>query len=77
MKVRPAYKCLLCGKILQVEKVQDLPQNTPFDTADRMETKWWPVDSSVTLKGDVYVVHDCEDGGVGLAHFAGFKRAEL
>lgn len=68
-----AYKCPLCGALLQYGESQSVPTVELPKLLERAVKNQQLAGNPYAYMAPEHVAHFCPDGSVGLAHFAGFK----
>ena len=61
------YKCSLCGAIIKYGNTADLGNGNPESVAEQITDEMF-------ARGRHWRAHDCKDGNIGIAYFAGIKR---
>ena len=72
-KYYAAYKCPLCGALLQYGDAQSIPYDALPDLLGKVVRNQQFAGNPYLHKDPMQVPHKCPDGSAGLAYFAGFK----
>ena len=69
------YRCRLCGAVISNGRQEDVPDDMVLEMLGqfiRNQLVPW----AAQQKSPMYTAHRCDDGNIGLASFAGFRKIE-
>ena len=72
-KYYAAYKCPLCGTLLQYGAAKSVPYDALPELLGRVVRNQKFAGNPYLYEAPMQVPHKCPDGSAGLAYFAGFK----
>lgn len=74
MKYRAIYKCLMCGRMLTVGTPTEVPESRLSEVLIAVVERQKFASNPYLNVPPMQIQHNCQDGSVGLAQFAGFQR---
>lgn len=74
-KYTAAYKCPLCGCLIISEETYEIPYDKLPDLLGKMMFRQQFANNPYLKVPPMHIPCKCEDGNVGLAYFAGFRKA--
>lgn len=72
-KYYAAYKCQLCGAVLQYGDAHEVPYNGLPDLLGKVIKNQQFVGNPYLHEAPMQLPHQCKDGSCGMAYFIGFK----
>ena len=73
MKARVVYKCQLCGRLEDFGDVLDIDRNNMKSFCEKVIQNQMFAGNPYLHQAPMHVLHNCSDGSVGIAMFAGVR----
>lgn len=74
MRVKPVYKCHLCGRLLSTGEVQEIPYEKLPSVLGKVIQNQLFAGNPALHEAPMNIPCKCPDGSTGMAYFAGFKK---
>ena len=74
MKYIAAYKCQICGTLVQYGEPQEIPYESLPEICGQVVRNQQFAGNPYLYKAPMQLVHKCTNGDCGMANFAGFKK---
>lgn len=76
MRVKPVYKCHLCGRLLSTGESKEIPYEKLPSVLGKVIQNQLFAGNPALHETPMNIPCKCPDGSAGLAYFAGFKSVE-